>query len=122
MPKNLTAFFSPKSIAIVGASRSPKKVGSVILKNLIESGYKGKIYPVNPEAKLIQKIKCFKDLADLPETPDLVIICIPAPFVLDVIKKSGEKGIKNAVVISAGFKETGSEGEKLEKEITTLKE
>lgn len=120
MPKNLTAFFSPKSIAIVGASRSPKKVGSVILKNLVESGFKGKIYPVNPEAKLIQKIKCFKDLADLPETPDLVIICIPAFFVLEVLKKSGEKGIKNAVVISAGFKETGSEGAKLEKELVDI--
>lgn len=117
MPKNLTVFFSPKSIAIVGASRSPKKVGSVILKNLIKSGYKGKIYPINPEAKLIQKIKCFKNVVDIPDTPDLVIVCIPAPFVLEVLKKSGEKSIKNAVVITAGFKETGSEGEKLEKEI-----
>lgn len=120
MPKNLTAFFSPKSIAIVGASRSPKKVGSVILKNLIESGYTGNIFPVNSEAKLIQKIKCFKEVADITEVPDLVIICIPAPFVLDILRKSGEKGVKNVVVISAGFKETGSEGEKLEKEIIDI--
>jgi len=120
MPKNLTAFFSPKSIAIIGASRSAKKVGAVILKNLIGSGFKGKIYPVNPKAKTIQKIKCFKNITDIPETPDLVIISIPAPFIPEVLEQVGEKGTKNVVVISAGFKESGEEGQKLEKQIIDI--
>lgn len=120
MPKNLTAFFSPKSISVVGASRSPKKVGAVILKNLIESGYKGVLYPINQEAKTISKIKCYKRILDLPETPDLVIISIPSPFVSQILKEVGEKGSKNVVIISAGFKETGAEGEALEKEIISI--
>jgi len=120
MPKNLTAFFSPNSIAIIGASRTPKKVGAVILKNLIESGYKGKIYPVNPGAKNIQKIKCYKNISEVPETPDLVIISIPANFIPEILVQIGEKGTKNVVVISAGFKETGIEGAKLEKEIVEI--
>ena len=120
MPKNLNVLFSPKSIAIVGASRSPKKVGAVILKNLIESGYKGFLYPINQEAKTISKIKCYKRILDLPETPDLVIISIPSPFVSQILKEVGEKGSKNVVIISAGFKETGAEGEALEKEIISI--
>lgn len=120
MPKNLTAFFSPKSIAIVGASRSPKKVGAVILKNLIESGYKGVLYPINQEAKTLSKIKCYKKLSDLPEIPELVIISIPSIYVSQVLKEAGEKGSKNVVIISAGFKETGAEGKSLEDAVVSI--
>ena len=120
MPKNLNVLFSPNSIAIVGASRSPKKVGAVILKNLISSGYKGVLYPINQEAKTINKIKCYKSINDLPETPDLVIISIPASAVPQILKEAGEKGTKNVVIISAGFKEIGPDGESIEKEIVSI--
>ena len=120
MPKNLNVLFSPKSIAIVGASRSPKKVGAVILKNLMESGYKGALYPINKEARTINKLKCYKSILDLPEIPDLVIISIPSSIVPQILKEAGEKGTKNVVIISAGFKEIGADGEALEKEIISI--
>ena len=87
MPNNLTAFFSPKSIAIVGASRSPKKIGNILIKNIISSGFVGNIYPINPTAKTILKNKCFKDISEVPETLDLVAISIPAKFVPETLEK-----------------------------------
>jgi len=120
MPNNLTAFFSSKSIAIVGASRSPKKVGNILIKNIMSSGFDGKIYPINPTAKTILKNKCFKDISEVPEIPDLVIISIPAVFVPEVLEKVGEKGSKNVVVISAGFKESGENGATLERQIQEI--
>jgi acyl-CoA synthetase (NDP forming) len=120
MPKNLTALFSPKSVVVVGASRSPEKVGAVVLKNIIDSKYPGKIYAVNPNADLIGEIKCFKTVLDLPEATDLAIIAIPAPLVLETISQIVDKGIKNVVILSAGFKETGPEGAKLEKDLEDL--
>jgi len=120
MPNNLTAFFSPKSIAVIGASRSPKKIGNILIRNIMSLGFVGKIYPINPTAKTILKNKCFKDISEVPETPDLVIISIPAAFVPEVLKKVGEKGSKNAVVISAGFKESGENGATLEKQIQDI--
>ncbi|OGL87171.1 hypothetical protein A3I40_00780, partial [Candidatus Uhrbacteria bacterium RIFCSPLOWO2_02_FULL_48_12] len=117
MPKDLTSFFYPKSVAIIGASRSPEKVGAIVLKNIISSGFAGKIYPVNPNADTINNLKCFRDTASLPETPDLTVIATPAGQILEVIQELGKKGTKNVVVIAAGFKEAGAEGEKLEKEL-----
>lgn len=119
MPKDLTVLFYPKSVAVVGASRSPQKVGGIVLKNIIESGFKGDVFPVNPNAKKLNKLKCFKSLEYISQTPDLVVIAVPASIVSEIIDQAGKKGVKNAVVISAGFKETGEEGAKLEE---TLKE
>lgn len=120
MPKNLTALFSPKSVVVVGASRSPEKVGAVVLKNIIDSKYQGKIYAVNPNTDLIGKVKCFKTVLDLPEVPDLAIISLPASLVLQTTTQIIDKGIKNVVVLSAGFKETGPDGAKLEKQLEDL--
>ncbi|MFA6981559.1 MAG: acetate--CoA ligase family protein [Patescibacteria group bacterium] len=117
MPKNLDAFFSPKSVAIIGASRTPEKVGAVVFKNVVESGFTGEVYPVNPNAENIDGKKCYKDVSELPNVPDLAIVAIPAAAILDVMNKMGEKGIKNVMVLSAGFKETGEEGAKLEKQL-----
>lgn len=114
MPKNLNSLFSPKSIAVVGASRTPEKVGAVVLKNIVDSKFAGKVYAVNPNIESIGSIKCYKTVSDLPEVVDLAIICIPSAFVLEALNQIGEKGIKNVVVISAGFKEIGEEGAKLE--------
>jgi len=122
MPKNLDTFFSPKSIAVIGASRSSEKVGAVIFKNLIAAGFKGDIYPVNPNAKKILGRKCYGDLTDIPGSLDLVIIAIPADSVSDVLKKAGERGVKNVVVVSSGFKETGSRGKELEENLVKMAE
>lgn len=120
MPKDLTALFSPKSVCVIGASRSPEKVGEIILKNIINSKYTGKIYPINPHVETINELKCYPDVKSLPDVPDLAIIAIPAAFVLDELKQIGEKGIKNVIVITSGFKEIGSDGEKLEKELEDI--
>lgn len=114
MGKNLQSLFSPKSIAIVGASQSPEKVGAIILKNIIASKFPGKVYPVNPSAESISGLKCYPNVASLPEIVDLSLIAIPAASVNQVLNEIGEKGIKNVVVYSAGFKEIGSEGKILE--------
>jgi acetyltransferase len=120
MPKNLDKFFSPKSIAVLGVSRKPEKVGAVIFKNLLDSGFKGEIYPVNPSAKEVFGVKCYKSLAEIPSSPDLVIMAIPSNLVLGALKEAGEKDVKNVVVISSGFKEIGSEGKKLEEDLVII--
>lgn len=120
MPKDLTSLFSPKSVCVIGASRSPEKVGEIILKNIINSKYAGEIYPVNPNVETINDLKCYPDVKSIPEIPDLAIIAIPAAFVLEELEQIGEKGIKNVIVITSGFKEIGSEGEKLEKDLEDL--
>lgn len=120
MSQDLTALFSPKSVAVVGASRSPQKVGAIVLKNIINSKFSGKIYPVNPNTETINDLKCFPDLHSLPETPDLTVLTIPASQVSTILQQAGEKGIKNVVVLASGFRESGKEGEKLENELTEL--
>lgn len=120
MPKDLTALMNPRSVSVIGASRTPTKLGAIILKNIVDSKYKGQIYPVNPKAKKISGLKVFKDIDSLPETPDLAVVALPAEIVVEILKQVGEKGIKNAVVIAAGFKEIGPEGEKLEKELIVV--
>ncbi len=120
MPKNLSALFSPKSVVIIGASRSPEKVGAIVLKNIIDSKYSGKVYAVNPNTDSIGEVKCFKTVLDLPEIPDLAIVSLPAPLVLQTTQQIVDKGIKNLVVLSAGFKETGEEGAKLETQLGDL--
>src|SRR3989344_8708795 len=104
MPRDLTSFFYPKSVAVIGASRSSEKVGAIILKNIINSGFAGKIYPVNPKTDVINNLKCFKDAASLPEAPDLAIVATPAAQVLEALQELGQKGTKNVVVIASGFK------------------
>lgn len=114
MDKNLQSLFSPKSIAVVGASSSPEKVGAILLKNILASKFPGKVYPVNPNSENINGLKCYPNVASLPEAVDLVLIAIPSAGVNQVLDEVGKKGIKNVVVFSAGYKETGEEGKLLE--------
>ncbi|MDR2830430.1 MAG: acetate--CoA ligase family protein [Methanobrevibacter sp.] len=116
----LNKMFNPESVAVIGASNSKGKVGYIVINNTVKEGYKGKIYPVNPKSAEIQGIKSYGNIADLPELPDLVVICIPSPYVNQVIKECGEIGVKNVVVITAGFKEVGGEGAKLEEKMVSL--
>jgi len=113
----LEAFFNPKSIAVIGASREPRKVGHRILRNILDYGFKGEIYPVNPNAEEVLGCRCYKSILDIPSEVDLSIIAVPAKIVPSVAEQCGVKGVKGIVVISAGFSETGREGARLEKEL-----
>ncbi|MCD6324310.1 MAG: CoA-binding protein [Desulfurococcales archaeon] len=112
------ALFEAESVAVVGASRNPDKTGHAILKNILESGFRGRLYPVNPKAGEILGLKAYASLKDIPEPVDLAVIVVPARFVPSVIEEAGEKGVKAAVIISGGFRETGKEeGKRLESEL-----
>jgi acetyltransferase len=114
------SFFNPKSVAIVGASRQKGKVGYEILSNMIEAGYKGKIYPVNPNADTIEGLKCFPDLKSIGQIPDLVIIVVPANVVGVVMQQCATVGVKSVIVITAGFREVGTEGRQLEDQVIQI--
>lgn len=116
---SLKNFFNPKKIAVVGASRDPKKVGGSVFKNLI-SNPKLKVYPVNPNSKTIQGQKSYPQLASPPHKVDLVVVCVPAKLVNQVVKQSASQDIKNLVVISSGFSESGPKGKKRETQLTSL--
>ncbi|MCX7916698.1 MAG: acetate--CoA ligase [bacterium] len=116
----LKYFFTPENVCLIGASTNPDKLGFKILKNLIEGGYKGKIFPVNPKADTILNLKSYKNVLEIPEVCELAIIVIPSELVCDVAEECGKKGIKGLIVISAGFKETGPEGRKKEERLKEI--
>lgn len=113
----LEHFFSPKTVAVVGASREEGKVGHDLLKNLIRYGYKEKVYPVNPHADDILGIKTYTSLMEIHNTIDLAVIVVPAPHVGRVVDECNDKGIDSVIVISAGFKESGIDGASREREL-----
>lgn len=116
---SLDSLFSPKSIAIVGASSKKGKVGTVITENILKLGYRGKVYFVNPSYRVLKFKKCHANISSIKKEIDLAIIAVPAKFVADVIRDAAEN-VKNFVVISAGFSETGAEGKKREVELENL--
>jgi acetyltransferase len=116
----LDAFFKPNAVAIIGASQSPGKLGYTVLANVIESGFKGNIYPINPKASQIYNLKAYPSVAELPETPDLAVIVIPYNHVPNAMRECGEKGVKAVVVISAGFREASVEGMERELEVIEI--
>jgi acetyltransferase len=111
------SLFTPKSIAIVGASTDPEKIASVLLKNLIQGGYKGGVYPINPKYKKVQGKECFPDILSVKGNVDTVCIAIPYQFVEPIIDQCVTKRVRTVVIITAGFKETGEEGKILEERI-----
>jgi acetyltransferase len=113
----LEAFFKPRSVAVIGASREEGKVGHRILRNLVDSGFKGRLYPVNPNAEEILGYKCYGSVRDVDDDVDLAVIAVPAKLVPRIAEDCGRKGVKGLIVISAGFSETGREGMLLEKEL-----
>jgi acetyl coenzyme A synthetase (ADP forming)-like protein len=117
---SIQSFFNPKSVAIIGASRQKGKVGYEILANLIAGGYAGRIFPVNPKADEIEGLKCYPDLSLIGETPDLVIVIVPARSVPGVMTECAEVRVKSVIIITAGFKEVGPEGRKLEEEVVRI--
>ncbi|MFX1353531.1 MAG: acetate--CoA ligase family protein, partial [Promethearchaeota archaeon] len=117
---DISYFFNPKSISVVGASPTPGKVGYNVLKNIIDSGYSGKIYPINPTATEILNNKTYKSVLDVVDEIDIAILVIPAKKVLAVAEECGKKKIKGLVVISAGFKEIGAEGIQRERDLINI--
>jgi acetyltransferase len=105
---NLDRLFAPRSVAVIGATERSHAVGQVVLRNLIAAGYEGPIFPVNPKHGEIQGLKAYPDVASLPATPDLAVICTPAATVAGLIDALGRRGTKAAIVISAGFGEGGA--------------
>ncbi len=120
MKSSLDPVFFPKSIAVIGASRSKEKVGYAIMHNLVVNEFQGTIYPVNPSAESVHSVKCYPSISKVPDKVDLAIIVVPASKTLDVVEECGKKGVKGLVVITAGFKETGGDGEDLEKELVSI--
>jgi len=113
----LNYLFRPNSIAVVGVSDEKEKIGSVIFKNILDGGYKGNLFPVNPHHTTLFNKKCYKTISEIPEKVDLIIVAIPAEFVIGVIEDAGKKEVKAAIIISAGFKETGTKGAKMERQL-----
>ena len=117
MPDNLSYFFEPRSVAVIGASSNPGKLSYGILKNISQYGYKGSIYPINPKSSEIFGFPCYGNILDVPEEVDLAVIILPAEMIVQVIEDCGKKGVKACIVISGGFKELGKEGKKREQEL-----
>ncbi|MCL0040784.1 acetate--CoA ligase family protein [Thermodesulfovibrionales bacterium] len=116
----LDSLFNPKSVAVIGASKDPKKVGYSVLSNLVESSYAGKIYPINPSASEILGLKACQKISETGSNIDLAVIAIPANSVPACLVDCANSGAKVAVILSSGFKETGIEGMKLEEEIRKI--
>jgi acetyltransferase len=118
-PRNqpLDIFFSPKTVAVVGATETQGSVGRTVLWNLVTSPFGGTVYPVNPKRAGVLGVKAYKSITDIPEQVDLAVIATPPPSVPGIIKECGENGVRGAIVITAGFKEIGAAGAELEKQV-----
>lgn len=115
------ALFEPRSIAVIGASEKPGKIGYAVMKNIVEYGYEGKIYPVNVkgvEIKIGNRVfKSYRSILDVPDEVDMAVVVVPAKFVPKVIEECGQKGVKVLPIITSGFGELGPEGKKVEEQI-----
>ena len=113
----LDPIFSPKSVAVIGATETLGSVGRTILDNLIKGGFAGKIFPVNPKRPTVLGLPAYTSISAVPETPDLAVIITPPPTVPGIVKDCGAKGVKGVIIISAGFKEIGPTGAELERQV-----
>ena len=113
----LDVFFSPKTVALIGATENPGSVGRTLLWNLMTSPFGGTVYPVNPKRASVLGVRAYKSVTDIPEEIDLAVIVTPPPSIPALIKECGENGVHGAIVISAGFKEIGPEGAVLEQKL-----
>ena len=116
----LDTFFSARSIAVIGASDRPESLGGIVFRNLINAGYQGQLYPVNPGHSEIQGLPAFADVASIGEDVDLAVIATPSDTVAGVLKQCGEEGVRGAVVISAGFGELGAAGKRRERSLVDV--
>ncbi|MEM3587417.1 MAG: CoA-binding protein [Candidatus Jordarchaeaceae archaeon] len=117
---NLKPLFEPRSVAVIGATDVATKIGNNVISNLIFSGFKGEIFPVNPNVQKVYDLKAYPKITDIPQEVDLAVIVIPAKQVLQVFKECVEKKVKAVIIITAGFSEAGEEGKKLQEEIAAI--
>ena len=115
-------FFQPESVAVIGASSKPGKVGYAIMSNLVlgaegqlGGGFRGKVYPVNPAGGEIFRHRAYRKVGDIPDRVDLAVIAVPAAGVLDVMEECAAKGVKAVILISSGFSESGADGKARER-------
>jgi len=116
--KVLNKMLRPKSVAVVGASATPGKIGYSVISNLLKDGYKGKIYPINPKETEILGVKCYAELKDVPGEIDSAVMCVPAKAMVQMTEECGKKGVKGLIVITSGFSEIGRKD--LEDEIVNI--
>ncbi|HSG99562.1 MAG TPA: CoA-binding protein, partial [candidate division Zixibacteria bacterium] len=117
---SLDGIFRPRSVAVIGASTRARSIGRQTLYNLISAEFQGKVFPVNPKAEVINSIKAYPSVLDIPDPVDLALIIVPRELAPKVAEECGRKGVKGLVVISAGFKEAGGIGVELEKQVLDI--
>jgi acetyl coenzyme A synthetase (ADP forming)-like protein len=118
--EQLKAIWTPRSVAVIGASAKPQSLGRAVFANLLFAGYNGCVYPVNTKARSILGVRAYSRVTDVPDDIDLAVVLVPAGFVPQVLKDAGKKGVKGAIVISAGFREIGGEGIELERQLEEI--
>jgi acetyl coenzyme A synthetase (ADP forming)-like protein len=116
----LEAIFAPRSVAVIGASPDPTRLGHTVLKNIVTNGYGGQVFPIHPKAESVLGHRAFPSVLAVPEEIELAVIVIPPEHVLPVVDECGRKGVQGLVVITAGFKEVGGEGRELERKLVEL--
>jgi acetate---CoA ligase (ADP-forming) len=114
---HIDGLLAPRSVAVVGASNDVTRIGGRPIAAMLKAGYQGRILPVNPGRKTVQGLACFASVDDLPEPPDAALIAVPAKLVPETIAALGRKGCKAATLFSAGFAETGADGETAQREV-----
>ena len=117
---SLEPVLRPRSIAVIGASRDLSTVGGSLFHNLLSHNFNGPVYPVNPKSPVVQSVAAYPTIADVPGDVDLAMVVVPAARVLEVVEACGKKGVKAVVVISAGFRETGERGARLEQQLVEV--
>ena len=120
MAASILPLFFPRSIAVIGASTDPRSIGGRLFRNILNGGFNGPVYPVNPKAKVIGSVRAYPTIGEVPDDVDLAYIVVPQAFVIDVARQCSVSGVRGIVVISAGFSETGEEGAKLETELLEI--
>ncbi len=113
----LEAALNPQSITVIGASDNPEKIGGRPIKYMLGAGYKGRLYPINPNRPEIQGLKAYPDLVALPEAPDLAMVAVPGRSAVDAVAACAARGVKIAVVVTSGFGETGEEGRRAQEQM-----
>jgi acetyl coenzyme A synthetase (ADP forming)-like protein len=111
---------APRSIAVIGASRERGTIGNAVFRNLLEYGFEGPVYPVNPSTTSVAGVRAYPTVLDVPDDVDLAVVIVPAPAVPEVVEQCSRKNVKGLVIISAGFAETGEDGRAREKEIVAI--
>lgn len=115
--RDLSALTQPQTVAVIGASRDPSKVGHAIFRNILAGGFQGAVHPVNPSARAIGGVRAYRSVQDVPDPVDLAVVITPAPTVAGVLDECGRAGVRGVVVISGGFREVGGEGHHREEEV-----